>query len=106
VQRGSPGQQAVAVGEGSWGGAPGSHGSAAPVAARAACRLVLGAHDCSRRLHGAHVNLVIGGACDLIGGRWWRPALHLRKGRVVLIVLTESYGLLVVAAAGLWCGGY
>jgi hypothetical protein len=106
VRRGIPGQLVVAVGEGSWGGAQGSHGSAAQVAARAACRPVLGAHACSRRLHGAHVNLGIGGAYGPVGGRWRRPALHLRKGRVVLTVLAERYGLLVVAAAGLWYGGY
>jgi hypothetical protein len=40
--------------------------------------------------------------------RWQVAAsrLHLREVQVVLVVLVECYGLLEVAAASLWCGGY
>jgi hypothetical protein len=51
-------------------------------------------------------NLHVGGAHDLVGGRWQQPALHLCEVLVLMVVLAEHYGLLVVAATGLWHGGY
>jgi hypothetical protein len=75
---------------------------AAAVATWEAWRPVLGAPTCSRRLCEASVNLGIGDARGLVGGRWHRLAFCLREVRVVMAVLVEHYKLLVVAAAGLW----
>jgi hypothetical protein len=73
---------------------------------RVAQRLVLGACACSRRLLGSSVNLDVGGSRGLVGGRWEQPIFHLCEVHVVIAVLAERYGLLVVATAGLWHGGY